>query len=224
MNANLVELIRRLENLIRIGTIAEVDLSVSPPLCRVKTGDILTDWRPWVAQRAGSARTSWPPTAGEQVLLLSPSGDLTTAVVMPATYSDANQCPDDHPTRHRTTYPDGAVIEYDPEAGALNATGIQTATVEASTSVTVDCPETTCTGNATIKGDATIEGNANVLGVLTYAGGLNTAEGSNAGATINGPINHNGALTNTGSISSNGIVVDKHSHPGDGEGPVGEPI
>lgn len=195
MNDQIADLRRRLDNLLRLGTIAEVRAGA----CRVKTGDITTAWRPWFTTRAGSARTSWRPTVGEQVMLLSLSGDLANAYVLPAIYQTAMPEPDDHPERDRTVYPDGAVIEYDPETSALRAVGISTALVQAAEHVTVDCPETTCTGNVTI------EGNALVKGVLTYQGGLNNS-GSSSGASINGPVSINGTLTN------NGINVTIHDH------------
>lgn len=118
---NIVELTRRLENLVRIGTVVEVDTKQNPPVCRVQTGEITTDWRPWVAQRAGSARKWWAPTKDEQVILVSPSGDLASAMVFCSLYSAQNPPPDDHETRDRTIYPDGTVIEYDPEAHQLKA-------------------------------------------------------------------------------------------------------
>jgi len=163
----LIELLTRLENLIRLGTVAEVDLTVSPPLCRVQTGGLLTDWRPWISQRAGSARTSWPPTVGEQVILFSPSGELTAALVLPALYSDAHPAPDNHPTRHRTTYPDGAVIEYDPEAGALKVSGVKTATVQAAVCVTLNTPSTVLAGDLQVAGKASIGGTLATGGKLT---------------------------------------------------------
>lgn len=163
----LIDLLTRLENLIRLGTVAEVDLTVSPPLCRVQTGGLLTDWRPWISQRAGSARTSWPPTVGEQVLLFSPSGELTAAVVLPGLYSDAHPAPDNHPTRHRTTYPDGALIEYDPEAGALKVSGVKTATVQASVCVTLNTPSTVLAGDLQVAGKASIGGTLATGGKLT---------------------------------------------------------
>ena len=155
MNEHLIDLLTRLENLIRIGTILDVDLSVSPPLCRVQTGDLETDWRPWACLRAGSARTSWPPTVGEQVILFSPSGELTAALVLPALYSDANPAPDNHPTRHRTRYPDGAVIEYDPQAGALNAVGIKQATISAEVKITLTAPLVECSNDLKVGGKIT---------------------------------------------------------------------
>ena len=118
---NIVELTRRLENMVRIGTVGEIDTQQNPPVCRVQTGDIITNWRPWVPQRAGSARTWWAPTKDEQVILISPSGDLSSALVFCALYSEQNPPPDTHATRDRTIYPDGTVIEYDPEAHQLRA-------------------------------------------------------------------------------------------------------
>lgn len=121
MNAEIIELLRRLENLIRIGTIIDVDLSAEIPLYRVKTGELETDWIAATVQRAGTAKKSHAYTAGEQVVLLSPSGDLGAAVISHALNSIANPSPDNHATRDRATYPDGAVIEYDPEAHQLKA-------------------------------------------------------------------------------------------------------
>lgn len=54
-------------------------------------------------------------------MLMSPSGDLACAYVLPALYQDAMPEPDDHPTRDRTLYPDGTRVEYDPEAHKLTA-------------------------------------------------------------------------------------------------------
>ena len=53
---NLPALARMIENLIRFGTIAETQMK--PPRVRVKTGDLLTGWLPWIALRAG-ADTDW---------------------------------------------------------------------------------------------------------------------------------------------------------------------
>ncbi|MGX1020893.1 phage baseplate assembly protein V [Pseudomonas sp. Y3 TE3536] len=43
---------RILENLIRFGTIAE--MQHEPPRVNVQTGSILTTWLPWMAWRAGA--------------------------------------------------------------------------------------------------------------------------------------------------------------------------
>lgn len=195
----IADLRRRIDNLLRLGTVEEVRAGE----CRVKSGELLTNLRPYLTQRAGSARTSWRPTKGEQVLLLSLSGDVSNAYVLPALNCDAFPEPDDHPTRHRTVYPDGAVIEYDPEASALTAKGIKTALVTASEKVTIDTPNADFTGNLTVAKKLTV----------------------NQGAAIKGAIDHQGKLTNKGGANIDGIEFGGHKHGGvqSGGGMTGGP-
>src|SRR5690625_1890040 len=74
------ELARLLNNLLRIGTVSAVDAKARA--VRVRDGEIETDWLRWLEVRAGST-TDWdPPTLGEQVIVLSPGGDLGAGVVL----------------------------------------------------------------------------------------------------------------------------------------------
>lgn len=115
----LAELARLIENLVRLGTIAEVD--VAKVRVRVKSGSITTNWLPWLALRAGTSKEWDPPTVGEQVVLLSPSGVLAQGVALVGLFSDANPANGDRAGLHRRTYPDGAVVEYDFVAHVLRA-------------------------------------------------------------------------------------------------------
>lgn len=117
---SLAELARLIENLVRFGTIAEVQHK--PPRVRVRTGELLTTWLPWLTIRAGADREWDPPTVDEQVILLSPSGQLANGVAITGLFSDLIPANGDRPGLHRRTYADGAVIEYDSEAHHLNAT------------------------------------------------------------------------------------------------------
>lgn len=57
MNAQLTEIMRLITNLIRTGIVTEVDRDGW--LCRVKTGDLETNWINWLTYRAGRGfRTS----------------------------------------------------------------------------------------------------------------------------------------------------------------------
>src|SRR5690606_32739249 len=115
MDANLSELFRLLSNLIRIGTIAEV----KSDRARVKTGELTTAWLPWVPTRAGQASTWSQPSIGEQVLVLAPGGDLKSAVILPALYSDAVPAPSTNQHEHIVTFPDGARLAYNSETHSL---------------------------------------------------------------------------------------------------------
>lgn len=124
----IAESVRVAENMIRIGTVQELDATAAR--VRIKIGDLLTDWLPWLVQRAGDDVSWWCPSVGEQMLILSPSGDLAQGVCLPAIYSDAKPANSNNPDKHKITYADGAVIEYDkvahvltvnlPEGGVVN--------------------------------------------------------------------------------------------------------
>lgn len=193
------ELLRRLRNLIRTGIVTQVDTARG--LCRVETGGLETDWLNWLTTRAGRARTWWAPTPDEQVLILAIGGDLTTAFVLPAIFSDAHPAPSASVDALHIAFPDGAVMEYEPKTSALTVTGIKTATVNASVSVHVTAPTITCTAHQQITLDTPTV-------VCTNHLVTNSVE-IKRGGTMHGNITHTG-----GTLSSNGVVVDAHKHTG----------
>lgn len=146
---NIADLTRRLENLIRFGTVAAVDHDA--PRCRVKTGGLLTGWLPFFALRAGQDSEWDPPSIGEQCVVFSPSGDPATGAVLFGLYCDLFPAPDNSPTRHRRSYRDGAVIEYDTATHTLKAT------LPAGGQAQVVAP-----GGVTIIGDVAITGGVTV--------------------------------------------------------------
>lgn len=194
---------RLIENLIRIGTIAEVDHASA--LCRVVTGGIVTGWLPWFAHRAGDTRTWNPPTPGEQVMVFSPSGEIAGGIVFTGIYSAASPAPSNTPDEHATAYPDGARITYNHATGALTAIGIQTATVQAAVSITLDTPRTHVTGELEVDG------------LLTYKSGMQGTGGAGASAVIDGSV------TVTGDVVAGGISLTVHTHDEHDGGATGAP-
>ena len=83
---HIAELDRLLANIIRLGTVAELDEHAAR--VTVDVGGLITDWLPWLTARAGATRTWSAPRPGEQVVVLSPYGDLSQAVALPAVYQD----------------------------------------------------------------------------------------------------------------------------------------
>lgn len=116
---NIADLARLIENLVRLGTIEAVQMR--PPRVKVKSGNIVTAWLPWLSLRAGADREWDPPTEGEQVVLLSPSGLLAQGIAITGLFSDLIPANGDREGLHRRTYRDGAVIEYDSIAHHLRA-------------------------------------------------------------------------------------------------------
>jgi phage baseplate assembly protein V len=168
---NFSELSRRIENIIRFGTIAEVDLAARR--VRVQSGELLTDWLKWRTDRAGSTRTWNPPTIGEQVMILSPSGELGNGIVMPSIYSDAHDAPSDSADEHVTLYPDDARLSYNHVTQVLNIAGIKDLTISATGNVNISND-----GNAVLN----TAGNVEVMagGKITHTGNTIDLDGGGA--------------------------------------------
>ncbi len=140
---NIIELLSKIDDLIRIGTVTEVRSGE----CRVKTKGNHTNWRPYLVPRAGKTRRRMRPSVGEQVILLSLGGDLRNAFVLAGIYQDEHPEPladDDNDDLDGVEYPDGAVIKYNPTTGELTASGIKTATITASVAVKLITPLVEC--------------------------------------------------------------------------------
>lgn len=160
MNIHLTEIMRLITNLIRTGTVSEVD----PVnwLCRVKTGDLETNWINWLTLRAGNTRTWWKPTIGEQVVLLSLGGNLETAFALPAIYSEAFPPPDYSEDGTTTVFKDGGWFQYEPETGQLLIKNIKSVRIEAADGIQlitgalgIEASQTRINGDTTMNGDVT---------------------------------------------------------------------
>lgn len=195
------EILRLISNIFRVGYVEEIDYDERK--VRVRTGGNFTNWISWQVQRAGTTKTWDPPTSGEQVMLACPEGELNSAIVLMSLYSADHDAPSASPNKHIREYPDGAVIEYDHASGALAATGIKTARLQAEVLTEVDCPLTV------FKGKVVVED------LFTYMAGMSGTNGKGNKTTIAGDINHKGDYDHSeGEMKSNGVVVDKHEHGG----------
>ncbi|HGY3717797.1 TPA: phage baseplate assembly protein V [Citrobacter gillenii] len=186
MKADITEIYRLLNNLIRTGTVLEVD--TVRWLCRVQTGELQTTWLNWLTTRAGNARTWWKPSVGEQVLLLSIGGDLTTAFVLPAIYSDENPAPSTAENACVVLFPDKATFQYDPDTGALQIKGVKSVVMEASNSITMKTKKLTITADETdINGKVTQSGgdmSSNGIVVHTHKHSGVKSGGDNSGDPV----------------------------------------
>lgn len=159
---NFAALSRMLENLIRYGVIAAVQME--PPRVQVKTGSLTTAWLPWLALRAGADKEWDPPTEGEQVILFSPSGQLANGVVLTGLFSDHIPANGNRAGLHRRTYADGAVIEYDSVQHHLSAT-----LPDNGTTSLVSKGGINIIGPINHQGDYNQTGNQNVVGLVTVS-------------------------------------------------------
>lgn len=194
MNYNETEVDRRIANLVRIGTIAELDAAGA----RVKVkldDDLTTDWLPWLTSRAGETRTWSAPTVGEQVTVFAPSGELAQAVVGNSIFQNTKPAPATSSDQETVVFPDGSTVDYNSASNTLTVTvagngnvvvNCKVATINADTSVTIDTPETTVTGNLTVAKSLAMGsdgGNMTITGNVAITGASLTHNGKNVGST-----------------------------------------
>nr|WP_314171017.1 phage baseplate assembly protein V [uncultured Aggregatibacter sp.] len=192
------EINRRIDNLIRFGLIAEVDHVNAK--ARVKCGQILTSFLPFITIRAGTTKTWSPPTVGEQCVILASSGELTTACILVGLYTQNS--PSHSPDVHVIEFADGAKIEYNQSSGALVVTGIKTAAITAANQINIDCPT------------VNIKGNVNIMGAITTADN----GGAKGNISISGNVEVKGTVTAKGDVKAGTISLQNHTHQEQGDG------
>ena len=119
MNYKITELSRKLSNIIRFGIIHETDYQSKK--VRVKSGDLITNWLDFATLRAGNVKVWNPPEKDEQVMILSPDGDLSQGVVLPSLFRDMFPALSNKGTDTIVEFADGTEIKYDSEAHKLTA-------------------------------------------------------------------------------------------------------
>ncbi|VWD35860.1 phage baseplate assembly protein V [Burkholderia contaminans] len=226
------DLNRRLESLLREGTVIDVDHGARR--VRIESGGLQTDWIRWLAQRTGDSIVWDPPSIGEPGLLFCPSGEPTTGLFLPGVYCDGHDSPSSSATLHVRVYKDQARISYDFASHALTAELPAGATVRvvAPVSVTVE------TNTATVKAksvtldadDTTVTGSLLVKGPLTFESGATGKNGGSAGGggsviEIQGSAHFTGTVTADVDVRSRGVSLVTHPHQAQGEfAPTSKPI
>ncbi len=168
---HLVEISRRLANVVRPGVVAALDPDKARLRAHYDQGDPrpLSAWLPWLSAAAGGQRAWRAPALGEQVLILAPGGDLQQGVVLASLYGADFAAPSADPAAAVTLYADGARIEYHAGEHRLRAALPPGATAEI-----------TASGGVSIAGDVTITGDVAVSGGIAASGHVADAAGSMA--------------------------------------------
>jgi phage baseplate assembly protein V len=221
---------RKIDCIAWLGVINTVDLTQNPPTATVDGDDFTSDWLPMGISRAGPD-TEWDPfEAGEQVLVVCPYGDTSQGVIVCAVNQANFPPPSGVAGVWRKQFQDGTFLQYDRNAHVLTVdatassgtvivncqtatTNCQTATVNGTESVTLNTPDTHCTGNLQVDGNATINGNTNVQESLAVVGNANIEGGANVSGT-----------SSLGNVTSNGTDIgNKHYHDYNGN-PTTAPV
>lgn len=169
---------RRLANIIRIGTIYEIDFSKAK--ARVKIGELETDFLPWVNSNSGNNNSWNPPEIDEQVVVLSPSGELNQAVILPSLYK--NNASDDKQTIQSVTYEDGSKVTFDKMSGSLilDLQGDLNLNIKGAAAIKVTGNAEIEAANVSLKGNIDL-GDAGGKGVARIGDEVEITGGSSAG-------------------------------------------
>ncbi|MEZ6854196.1 phage baseplate assembly protein V [Halodesulfovibrio aestuarii] len=213
MSQHLSELYRFLAGLIRFGTVVEADYSIAR--VRVDCGGVVSNWLPWIAERAGNDRSWHALEVGEQVAVLSPGGETAQGIVLGSIYQAAHPAPANSVDVRRYEFKDGAVIEYDRAKHKLYADIPGDAEIVAAKSITANAGTTV---DAEAKERITLK-----APLLEFEGGLirligPIESGGRGGEThpmkINGPMEHTGGnyVNPDNDVVANGISLSGHHH------------
>ena len=200
---------RRLENIVRFGTIKTINPSKPIPRVIVNLGDIETPEIRCLNIRSGDDSTWDMPSTNEECVVISPCGDIgPTSFVLYGFYNDDHPAPTDDLNKKIRMFADGCVIAYDVAAHHLSAVLPSGGTAV----LTAD-------GGVTVNGDTTINGNLQVNGSTAMTGN-NTVGGSQL---VQGSSHSSGTFSSDGDVTASGISLTGHTHPGDSGGTTGGP-
>ncbi|ENU30668.1 hypothetical protein F991_01466 [Acinetobacter sp. CIP-A165] len=200
---------RRLENIVRFGTVKTINPSKPIPRVIVNLGDIETPEIRCLNIRSGDDATWDMPSTNEECVVISPCGDIgPTSFVLYGFYNDDHPAPSDDLNKKIRMFADGCVIAYDVAAHHLSAVLPSGGTAV----LTAD-------GGVTVNGDTTINGNLQVNGSTAMTGN-NTVGGSQL---VQGSSHSSGTFSSDGDVTASGISLTSHTHPGDSGGTTGGP-
>ena len=173
---------RMIAGAVKACYVVAVDLSASPPVCRVSDGsDWVSAWVRWHSIAAGKARHWRAPSMGEQGSLISPSGDVSQGTFVPGLYGNAGPPPDNRDHVEVWRFDDGGSLIYDWQAKSYSITlpsGTVTIKVASTEAVITDSAVNVTTGNINLKAAVMIDGALHVTKGITCAGAIIDATGN----------------------------------------------
>jgi len=176
------ELERKLPRVLMPGKICAVDTQKA--LARVKIDKNETAFLPWFARMAGPTIEWSPPQIGEQVMVLSPDGGISSGYILCGLYQNDFRPPENSDEVIAIHTQDQAAFRYD-SAGKLEILLPSGATIR----VVAD-------GGITIEGNVVIQGTLDVQGDITGHAEVSDSKASmSQDRTIYNSHHHGGPLT-----------------------------
>lgn len=163
--------------MLRFGVITQLDTAGHRARVRFPAEDLRTDqedpgmesaWLPVLVQWSLGARAYCLPALEEQVVVWLDE-EAADGVILGGIYSEADAPPAPPAQARHLVFPDGTVLEYDPEAHLLKADVQGDVEVTATGSALVDAASATVrAGTITLDGDVTCSGTFHADGAATF--------------------------------------------------------
>lgn len=234
---NLFDMPEGVPSLIKIGEISSID----PAKCTARVvfddEDSIVSYDLPVLQRNSLKNHDFAmPDIGEDAIVLFFGEGQEDGVIIGSIYAGEVTPPESTENRRTVVFDDDTRVCYDraehkltvtiegtevvfnrqdgsitvPNAVTINCT---TATVNASSGITLDTPKTDVTGVL------------NVAGLITGKGGLAVSGGGGAAVTVTGNMKLQGQIEASSDVTAGGISLMKHKHQEQGDGaPTSPPL
>lgn len=217
-------------SLIKLGEISSIDPARGTARVVFDDEDSIVSYDLPVLQRNSLKNHDYAmPDVGEDAIVLFFGEGQEDGVILGSIYAGEVTPPESTENRRTVVFDDGTRICYDREEHKLTVTiegteivfnrqdgsitvpnavtiNCTTATVNASSSVTLDTPKTYITGVL------------NVAGLITGSGGLAVSGGSGAAVTVSGNMSLQGQIDASNDVTAGGISLMGHTHTEQGDG------
>lgn len=196
------DLERRLANVAKVGKVVQADYAAGR--VQVAIGRNQTAWIPWISQRAGNDKTWHAPEVGEQVIVLSPSGDFSQGIVLGGgVFYNGSTAPFSSADKSGTIFSDGASVQYDRAAHAYQITvpagGKATVKTGANAQLVVEDSDVTMSFGS--NGSIVLNSSG-----LTMTFGTTSITLTSSGIATKGDITQTGKITSSGDVTTSGKV------------------
>lgn len=220
----------RFPSLIKLGEISSIDPSKGTARVVFDDEDSIVSYDLPILQRNTLKNHDFASLdVGEDAIVLFFGEGQEDGVILGSIYAGEVTPPETTENRRTVVFDDGTRVCYDREEHKLTVTiegteivfnrqdgsitvpnavtiNCTTATVNASSSVTLDTPKTYITGVL------------NVAGLITGSGGLAVSGGSGAAVTVSGNMSLQGQIDASNDVTAGGISLMGHTHTEQGDG------
>lgn len=217
-------------SLIKIGEVSSIDPAKCTARIVFDDEDSIVSYDLPVLQRNTIKNHDFAmPDIGEDAIVLFFGEGQEDGVIIGSIYAGEVTPPESTENRRTVVFDDDTRVCYDREEHKLTVTiegteivfnrqdgsitvpnavtiNCTTATVKASSSVTLDTPKTDVTGVL------------NVMGLITGKGGLAVSGGGGAAVTVSGNMNLEGQIDASSDVVAGGISLMNHKHQEQGDG------